>query len=168
MVVIASSCFHNYMEGMSERTPSNHPILQLESYWPYWITVLADRISRRTSQIVKSHGLNLSQWRVLAAIAESPGRSSAEVVQVTPMDKGIVSRATKALLDRGLLHRRASQTDGRLSHLFLMPDGQRLYQDIRPQVQDIVLAAQSELKPGEQDHLNRLLRTLVQVLPDLR
>ena len=153
---------------MSERTPSNQPILQLENYWPYWITVLADRISRRTSQIVKPHGLNLSQWRVLAAIAEVPGRSSAEVVQVTPMDKGIVSRATKALLDRGLLRRKASQTDGRLSHLFLTPDGQRLYQDIRPQVQDIVLAAQTELKPGDQDHLSQLLRTLVHVLPDLR
>jgi hypothetical protein len=87
--------------------------IRLNDYWPYQVTVLADRIARLTSAIVKREaGLNLSQWRVLAAIAEAPGRTAVEVVNVTPMDKGIVSRATKALLEAGLVVRRASQADG--------------------------------------------------------
>ena len=78
--------------------------------------MLADKIARRTTKIVKEHGLNLSQWRVLAAIADVPGRTSAEVVGITPMDKGIVSRATRALLDMGLIRRLASQSDGRVGY----------------------------------------------------
>ena len=54
----------------------------------------------------------------MAAIGEVPGRTSAEVVTITLMDKGIVSRATKALLEQGLVRRKACQTDGRLSYLF--------------------------------------------------
>ena len=65
-------------------TPTTPRVLELDTYWPYQIIVLAERLSRRTSTIVKQHGLNLSQWRVLAAIAEVPGRSSVEVVSITP------------------------------------------------------------------------------------
>ena len=127
------------MVGMD--SPPTHPnrVLELDRYWPYQITVLADRIARRTSRIVKDHGLNLSQWRVLAAIAESPGRTSVEVVTVTPMDKGIVSRATKGLLAMSLVRREASQVDGRISHLFLTDQGSRLYQSLLPDVESIVL-----------------------------
>ena len=89
------------MGDMTSQNPDTERVLELTAYWPYQITVLADRIARRTSRVVKEHGLNLSQWRVMAAVAEVPGRTSVEVVTVTPMDKGIVSRATKALLTRG-------------------------------------------------------------------
>ena len=104
---------------MTSKTPSTDRVLELTEYWPYQITVLADRIARRTSRVVKEHGLNLSQWRVMAAVAEVPGRTSVEVVTVTPMDKGIVSRATKALLNMGLLRREASQLDGRITDFLL-------------------------------------------------
>jgi len=153
---------------MTKQTLPDDQILRLETYWPYQITVLADRISRRTSRIVKLHGLNLSQWRVLAAIAEIQGRTSVEVVQITPMDKGIVSRATKALLEMGLVYREASQSDGRLSHLFLTDSGSDLYQEMKPEVEDIVNGAQAYLNQDEQVRLSELLRELMSLLPDLR
>ena len=87
--------------SMSDATPTTPHVLRLDHYWPYQIAVLSDRIARRTTRIVKEHGLNLSQWRVLAAVAEQPGRTAVEVVRITPMDKGIVSRATRGLLDLG-------------------------------------------------------------------
>jgi len=60
---------------------SDHPITKLETYWPYQAVVLADLVSRHTNSILKLHGsLNLSQWRVLAAIANRPGCTSAQVV----------------------------------------------------------------------------------------
>lgn len=118
---------------MSKKHPQND-VMRLASYWPYQVTVLADQIARRTSAVVKRYELNLSQWRVLAAVADEPGRTSAEVVTITPMDKGIVSRATKALLEMGLLTRVASQSDGRISHLYMTDQGQHLYSTILPQV----------------------------------
>ncbi|HCH63077.1 MAG TPA: MarR family transcriptional regulator, partial [Deltaproteobacteria bacterium] len=49
---------------MNDDLPDGSGVLRLDHYWPYQITVLADRIARRTTRIVKAHGLNLSQWRV--------------------------------------------------------------------------------------------------------
>ena len=126
------------------------PGFSLADFWPYQVTVLADKIARRTTKIVKEHGLNLSQWRVLAAIADVPGRTSAEVVGITPMDKGIVSRATKALLDMGLIRRLASQSDGRVSHLHLTTAGSELSQILIPKITNVVAIASEGLPQADQ------------------
>ena len=153
---------------MSDATPSTPHVLRLDHYWPYQIAVLSDRIARRTTRTVKEHGLNLSQWRVLAAVAEQPGRTAVEVVRITPMDKGIVSRATRGLLDRGLIRREASQLDGRLSHLFLTDRGADLYETLTPQVEAITLGVADTLDTTQQERLTAMLRDLMQVIPDLR
>tara|TARA_R110000868_G_scaffold2384_2_gene17610 strand:+ start:8614 stop:9147 length:534 start_codon:yes stop_codon:yes gene_type:complete len=148
-------------------SPDGHRILRLDTYWPYQITVLADRISRHTAAIVRQHaGLNLSQWRVMAAIAEQPGRTAAEVVSVTPMDKGIVSRATKALLAAGLVVRRASQEDGRASHLHLTTDGEAMYQSLVPRVEAVSMQAQDTLTHAEREQFEASLKRLSALLTE--
>ena len=148
---------------------SNTKIIRLEDYWPYLVTVLSERIARRTSRIVKEEaGLNLSQWRVMAAIGEVPGRSSADVVTITPMDKGIVSRAAKALLEQGLVLREASQTDGRISYLYLTEKGQETYEALVPLVEGVLNRAGDALSEEEQSQLCNQLRALISVTPDFR
>ena len=153
---------------MNDRAKDNK-IIRLDDYWPYLITVLSERIARRTSKIVKEKaGLNLSQWRVMAAIGEVPGRTSAEVVTITPMDKGIVSRATKALITQGLVLREASQTDGRISFLHLTPKGQQVYATLIPLVEGLLGRAEEVLSEDEQKHLCHYLGQLTSVIPDFR
>jgi len=152
-------------KSITAQTPPD--AIRLDEYWPYQVTVLADRISRRTAAIVKREaGLNLSQWRVLAAIAECPGRTAAEVVMMTPMDKGIVSRATKALLSGGYLVREASQQDGRVSHLFLTQAGADLYAALKPSVEAVPLAANLHLSDPDQAAFCTRLKQLADALPD--
>lgn len=111
---------------------SNDLIMKLDEYWPYQVTVLADLVSKHTTSVLKRHGdLNLSQWRVLAAVAEKQGRTAAEVVTVTPMDKGIVSRATSSLVDQGVLKKQNDKDDKRRARLFTTALGQETYQAIR-------------------------------------
>ena len=154
---------------MDPSQSSQTTVLRLAEYWPYLVTVLSDRIARRTSKIVKDQaGLNLSQWRVMAAIGDTPGRTSREVVQVTPMDKGIVSRATKALLHQGLVYRAASQEDGRVSYLYLTDKGTEVYNRLIPEVEGVLLRAGEVLSEADQTHMSTLLAALMDVLPDLR
>ena len=150
---------------MSKKDSEQDHILKLSGYWPYQITVLADRIARRTTKIVKEEGINLSQWRVLAAIAEVPGRTSVEVVTITPMYKGIVSRATKALLEMGYIRREASQSDGRISHLYLTKAGKQLYHNLIPDVEEILQRATGCLSIKEQKGLSQQLDALISVIP---
>lgn len=108
-------------------TPANPPI-SLDDFWAYQVVVLADQVSRYTLEVVRSEAnLNQSQWRVLAAVADKPGRSSAEVTAVTPMDKTIVSRAVASLIKSGLIKRTPSQADKRISALEMTKLGAERY-----------------------------------------
>lgn len=116
------------MDGADADVTVPGEVFALDEAWIYKVTVLADRIARRVGAVVnETSGLNLSQWRVMAAVADRPGRTSSEVVEITPMDKAIVSRAVASLVERGLAERRASPIDGRRAHLFLTEEGERTY-----------------------------------------
>ncbi len=115
--------------------------LSLESFWPYKVAVLADLVSRHTLEIARRHGdMNLSQWRVLACIAEQPGRSSAQVVALTPMDKTIVSRAVARLIEKGLARKTADVKDKRRAQLYLTDTGDAQYRLIAAELQSAINA----------------------------
>lgn len=100
----------------------------LDNFWAYQVVVLADQISRYTLEVVRTEAsLNQSQWRVLAAVADKPGRSAAEVTAVTPMDKTIVSRAVASLIKDGLIKRTTSQDDKRIGALKMTSLGAQRY-----------------------------------------
>lgn len=123
MVVSATFFWHKYQMTQN--------IIKLDEYWPYQVTVLADIITRHTTSVLKTHGdLNISQWRVLAAVAESPGRTAAKVVAVTPMDKGIVSRATASLVESHIIEKIHDKIDRRSSRLYLTKTGEKIYAQI--------------------------------------
>lgn len=117
-------------EALSSRVSSD-PHFELDNSWIYKVSVIADRIARRIAHIASRVGdLNLSQWRVLAAIGDQDGRTASQVVELTPMDKGIVSRAVASLVAQGYLKREASNTDGRLSHLYMTASGRKIFEAI--------------------------------------
>lgn len=102
--------------------------INLDSFWAYQVVVLADQVSRYTMDIVHTEAdLNQSQWRVLAAIADKPGRTAAEVTAVTPMDKTIVSRAVASLIKDGLIKRTPSLDDKRRAALEMTEIGANRY-----------------------------------------
>lgn len=116
------------MTAKTQQTANRPDVFALDAAWIYKVSVLADLVARRVGAIVQDKsGLSLSQWRVLAAVAHKPGRTSSEVVDITPMDKPLVSRAVSHLVERDLLRREASQVDGRRSHLQLTAKGNQTY-----------------------------------------
>lgn len=116
----------------------NGQLPPLDSFLPYQITRLANLLSQRTAVIAReAAGLTLSQWRVLAAVADRPACTAREVVAVTPMDKGAVSKAVKSLIDMNMLRREASRDDGRISLLNLSPKGRRAYLAIATEVRQL-------------------------------
>ena len=105
--------------------------IELENFWPYQVVVLADQISRHTLGVVREQsGLNLSQWRVLAAVADKPGCSAAQVTTVTPMDKTIVSRAVASLIKTGLIQKSPTKLDKRSHALTATRTGLEVYEKI--------------------------------------
>ncbi len=136
--------------------------IALDEFLPYLVARLSDKVTKRTAAIAKNvDGLNLSHWRVLAAVAEAPGRTAQDVVAMTPMDKGIVSRAVKTLLNEKLLVRKASQTDGRIGHLHLTAKGERVYAQLAGDIREVEALMLSALDDDEAATLKRLTKKLM-------
>ena len=130
----------------------------LDDNWVFAVSVLAHRVARRVAGVLaETSALNLSQWRVLAAVADRPGLSASEVVALTPMDKGLVSRAVKHLVEAGLIERRASDTDARRAHLHLSDKGRTEHARILKALR--AAQATGERLPGAPD-LNEALRAM--------
>jgi DNA-binding MarR family transcriptional regulator len=101
----------------------NDPLV-LETFLPYRISRLAERVSRSLSQVYSERfGISVPQWRILATLAEAPGLTAQRVAACTNMDKVKVSRAVAELESRGHLRRERSARDGRASDLHLTDEG---------------------------------------------
>lgn len=118
------------------------PHIKLEGFWPYHAIVLANLVTRHTHSIAKAEAnLNISQWRVLAAVADRPGRTAAEVTHVTPMDKTIVSRAVSSLITAGLIKKTPTKTDKRRLSLQTTAIGQKKYEKIAERLNETLITS---------------------------
>lgn len=147
----------------SASTPHSLP---LDQSMAYKITVIADLIARRISHIASTvGGINLSQWRVLAAIGDQEGRTASQVVDMTPMDKGIVSRAVASLVTQGYLTRRASDQDGRVSHLYMTTAGRETFIQILMEIDRTAATGETIITDRERDILMQKLDRIIEGYP---
>lgn len=146
--------------------PTMARILPLDESIAYKITVISDLLARRVSTIVaKFGGLNLSQWRVLAAIGDQEGRTASQVVDMTPMDKGIVSRAVASLVTQGYLKRQASDQDGRVSHLYMTVSGRETFTQIAMELEQTGATGETLLAKAKRDALLENLDHIIANFP---
>jgi DNA-binding MarR family transcriptional regulator len=135
--------------------------IRLEHFLPYRLAVLSHRLSVALAAIYEtSHGLSTPQWRVMAAIADRPGRTAQDVVRMTPMEKATVSRAVSALIGRGFLRREADDRDGRASRLVLTDAGRAAYQAIAPAIEHAEAELTQSLTDIDRQQLLSLLDRL--------
>lgn len=147
-------------------TKKHNSHIELDNFWPYQVVVLADQISRYTVSVAKNEaGLNSSQWRVLAAVADKPGRTSAEVTAVTPMDKTIVSRAVKSLIDSGLIEKTQTENDRRRMSLTPTAQGQKIYSNIARELNRTMM--NSSTAQTTPDSFIKMLKEFSQKMDDI-
>ncbi|MEL7296826.1 MAG: MarR family winged helix-turn-helix transcriptional regulator [Pseudomonadota bacterium] len=136
---------------MKQQDPAH---ISLQQFWPYQVTVLADQVARYTMQHVRAvANFNQSQWRVLAAVADKPGSTAAQVTEITPMDKTLVSRAVSSLIASGHITRTLDTGDRRRSALALTELGQSCYRTIAVRLNSALAA-----KFGDDAELDMLLK----------
>jgi DNA-binding MarR family transcriptional regulator len=112
---------------------SDHPVLALERFLPYRLSVLSNTLSAAIARTYQSRfGLSVTEWRVLAVLGRHPGLSAGEVAERTAMDKVAVSRAVNALLESGRLLRDTHENDRRRSILALSGAGRAIYDQVAP------------------------------------
>ena len=135
--------------------------IKLADFLPYQLSVTSNAVSDLIARSYRSRfGLRIPEWRVMAVLGEAASATQRELVAATAMDKVMVNRATKALVERGLICRAPNEADGRSHHLVLTETGRELYEQIVPQAILIEQEIKNSLTPEEAEQLSVILEKL--------
>ena len=141
--------------------PSNGKHLDLDSFMPYRLSVLTNRVSNAIARSYSERfGLSVAEWRVMAVLGQAPGLSARDVAQRTEMDKVQVSPAVAGLVRRRRVQKQSDSADGRVTRLALTARGRAIYDEIVPQALDLEEQFLAALAPRERATLDRLIEKL--------
>ncbi len=139
--------------------------IEREHYAPYYLTVIANAISSSASQVyLREFGIGVNDWRVLSHLGLEPGCTAQVISNVLRVDKSVVSRSVKTLVDRGLV---AVETTPGFRRLYLTARGAQVHKDMVPVALERERLLLAGLADAEVDQLLGLLRRVHANLPAL-
>lgn len=147
---------------LAKATNTASPVLELERFLPYRLSVLSNRVSRAIAKrYAKTFNLTIPEWRVIAVLGQRPGLSAKEVAEATEMDKVAVSRAVARLVNAKRIEARVDVADARRQSLWLTPQGETLHKKIAPIAIGTETKLLSALSNSEANQLNALIDRLL-------
>ncbi|MEY2919349.1 MAG: hypothetical protein RL261_654 [Pseudomonadota bacterium] len=139
------------------------PLIKLESFLPYRLSVLANVTSSAIAAAYEERfGLTIPEWRVIAVLTRHPGLSAREVAEKSRMDAVAVSRAVNRLLRAGRLRRAVAADDRRRSILQVSAAGAAVYRGVAPLALEFERSLLETLTTDDKTALDRLLGVLTQ------
>jgi DNA-binding MarR family transcriptional regulator/ribosomal protein S18 acetylase RimI-like enzyme len=106
----------------------------------------------------------LAEVRVLYEVEHRESPTASEVAKALGLDAGYLSRMLQSFHQRGLLARKASEQDGRQSHLALTRRGRAAFGALEAKSQAGVSKMLERLSPLEQNRLTSAMETIESLL----
>ncbi|MCC2616539.1 MarR family winged helix-turn-helix transcriptional regulator [Aestuariibacter halophilus] len=136
---------------------ANKPILKLERFLPYRLSIVSNKVSSIIADTYKDKfAISITEWRIMAVLGEYPDISADEISAKTQIEKSILSRSVSKLLKRNLIERDMAEDDRRRSMIRLSATGKSVYDEIVPlsyQYEDALLECFSEEEQAQFSHL---------------
>lgn len=142
---------------------SKKPVLSLDEFLPYRLSIAANAVSRLiAAAYARKFDLSIPEWRLIAVLHQEKSATQQQLVRRTMMDKVAVSRAAQSLAQRGLLHRDEHKHDGRAVHTTLTRAGRTLYTAIAPAALGYEQRLLADFSKTEIRQMNALLARLIE------
>lgn len=148
---------------MNDETPKdfNPQLAQLSNFLTYRISRVHQKLNVQASKILlDSVGLTLNQWRMIAFIGGAKQVTASELVRYTAMDKGLVSRNVKSLIESGHVLSSGHEKDNRVHLLRLTATGTEVFDTALPKMRRRQDKLQDNLSVEDVSTLRRILETL--------
>lgn len=105
---------------------------RLTTSFPYLVRRLGLRIGELFDRAVAAHGVDVSMYRVMAALAEEDGQQLGHLSMLTTIEMSTLSRLVGTMAAKGLLTRRRPRGNGRIVEISLSARGRRLALELMP------------------------------------
>jgi DNA-binding MarR family transcriptional regulator len=113
------------------------------------------RVDRISTDSLRCHGISSAQLDVLARVGSSEGMSQQELADALLVTKGNICQLLDKMQASDLLERRP---EGRVNRLFLTARGRRIFDEVVPAHDQLIVGELGVLSEDEQHTLLRLLR----------
>jgi DNA-binding MarR family transcriptional regulator len=145
----------------SDRAAVAKPQLNLDTFLPYRLSVLSNRVSDAIArQYSQRFDLSIPEWRIIAVLGQSPNLSARDVARRTAMDKVQVSRGVTSLVATRRVARSEDADDARISRLSLTAKGRAIYEEVAPLALRLERLLLSSLSAQERNTLETVMHKL--------
>lgn len=112
-----------------------HDDLPLHQFLTFRISRVQAKLNAQANALLGEHaGLTLSKWRILALVGAAGETRLSELSRIAALDKGLLSRNLKLMVEDGLVASKQDDVDHRVQHLKLTETGQKLFEHTLPKM----------------------------------
>lgn len=121
------------MNDSQSRSASDAPGgYRLTTSFPYLVRRLGLRIGDLFDRTIAPYGVDVSMYRVMAALAGQDGQQLGQLGGVTSIEMSTLSRLVGTMAGKGLLTRRRPRDNGRIVEISLSAKGRKLAAELMP------------------------------------
>ncbi len=146
-------------------TPRTLGEVGLGHFAPYLMNRIMGRYNESLREKLSRSGLSVAKMRALAVLSVVDGLMINELSVYSVIEQSTLSRTLDAMEKEGLIHRKASEQDNRVRHIFLTDAGRSAFGEMWPHMRDEYSTMFTGVSQAEHD---AFLVTLRKVLANIR
>lgn len=132
--------------------------LPLRQFVTYRISRVQAKLNAQASRILReASGITLNQWRIIALIGAAGQTQSSVLSKDAALDKGLLSRNLKTLIESGVVKSATNAGDHRVQSLSLTQKGAEIFEKTLP----VTRVRQSKLRAGLTDKELRIFHKVL-------
>jgi DNA-binding MarR family transcriptional regulator len=133
----------------------------VDTYLAALLAQASHRISSEFHRVVRAQGLSVSEWRVLASLAEGHPVSTSRLAELAIMKTPTTSRLLDRMQARGQITRMVDERDRRVTLVRITPKGQRTVSRLIERAREHEAKVLAPFGLERADALKTSLRTLI-------
>lgn len=156
-------------DGAADATLLREPlsdVITLGTYVPSAVVVISNSFAHGGSTVYhRRFGIRVNDWRILNALAITPGRNAKQLTETLRLDKAVISRCVAELTRLGLI---GGEREGIARRLYLTERGAAVHQGVLPLSRQRERVLTAGFTEEERAQLLSLLRRMIANLEDLK
>ena len=140
----------------------------IDDYLLYLLARASAGISAQFHARLKTHGLQVPEWRVLASLSDGDGMTIGELATLALQRQPTMTKIIDRMTEAGLVERRPDDSDRRKVRIFISDDGRRRVDAALADAKTHEREVLADYSPAEAAQMKSMLRTLLERNGDSR
>lgn len=147
--------------GAEQPLPTGEDDQPIQGFLTYRLSRVQTKLNAQAHALLQPHdGLTLSKWRILALVGAAGETRLSDLSRSADLDKGLLSRNLKSLIEDTLVASNGDKTDQRVQRLSLTPKGRALFDRVLPRMRERQARLRAALTVEELEALESALPKL--------